>query len=81
MVRTKHIIPDSLVMLRNRVATLVSQTEDEALLADVAAMLNGVKRPCTYTKEVFAEVLRAADEDFKAGRFVTQDEMKARYGL
>ena len=39
------------------------------------------KLPCTYTKEEFANVLSEADEDFKAGRFVTQDELRARYGL
>ena len=56
--QTNRAMPDSLVMLRNRVTTLASQTEDEALLADVVAMLNGVRQPCTYTKEEFAEALK-----------------------
>lgn len=81
IVRTKRVTPDNLVMLRDKVATLALQTEDEALLADVVAMLNGVKRPCTYTKEEFAEVLKEADEDFNAGRYISHEEMFARYGL
>lgn len=80
-VRSNHDMHDTLTMLRQRVSSLASQSEDEALLADIVAMLNRVKRPCTYTKEEFADVLREADEDFGAGRFVTQEEMRARYGL
>ena len=79
--RTNHDMHDTLTILRQRVSSLASQSEDEALLADIVAMLNGVKRPCTYTKEEFADVLRETDEDFGAGKFVTQEEMRARYGL
>lgn len=80
-VRTKRNVYDSLVILRNRVTSLALQSEDEALLADVVAMLSGEKRPCTYTPEEFADVLSESDEDYKAGRFVSQDELRARYGL
>ena len=80
-VKTKPNVYDSLVALRNKVTSLASQSEDEALLADVVAMLSGVKRPCTYTRDEFAEVLREADEDYKAGRFVSHEELFAKYGL
>lgn len=80
-VSIQHNVYDNLVNLRNKVTTLATQSEDEALLADIVAMLSGVKRPCTYTAEEFASVLSEADEDYKAGRFVTQDELRTRYGL
>lgn len=80
-IRTKRNVYDSLVALRNRVTSLASQSEDEALLADVVAMLSGEKRPCTYTAEEFANVLREADEDYKAGRYISHDQLFARYGL
>lgn len=80
-VSIQHNVYDNLVNLRNKVTTLATQSEDEALLADIVAMLSGVKRPCTYTSEEFASVLSEADEDYKAGRFVTQNELRNRYGL
>ena len=39
------------------------------------------KRPCIYSADEFAGVLREADEDYKAGRFVSQEELRERYGL
>lgn len=72
---------DNLISLRRRATELASKSEDEFLLADVVAMLSGKKRPCTYNKEEFATVLCEADEDYKAGRFVSQDELRAKYGL
>lgn len=72
---------DTLLSLRHKATELASKTEDEFLLADVVAMLSGIKRPCNYTKEEFATVLCEADEDYKAGRFVSQDELRSRYGL
>lgn len=80
-VRTNGNQYKNLVSLRKKVTTLATQSEDEALLADVVAMLSGMKRPCTYTAEEFANVLREANEDYKAGRFVSQDQLFARYGL
>ena len=80
-VRTKNNVFDNLVSLRNKVTTLVTQSEDEALLADIVAMLSGAKRPCTYTQEGFASVLAEADEDYRAERFVTQEDLRSRYGL
>lgn len=79
--RTQNNVYDNLVNLRNKVTTLATQTEDEALLADIVAMLSGVKRPCTYTAEEFASVLAESDEDYKAGRYVTQEDLRMRYGL
>ena len=72
---------DTLISLRRRATELASKSEDEFLLADVVAMLSGMKRPCTYTKEEFAAILCEADEDYQAGRFVSQDELRAKYGL
>ena len=72
---------ETLISLRHRTSELASQSEDEYLLADIIAMLSGKKLPCTYTKEEFADVLNEADNDFKAGRFVTQEELRARYNL
>ena len=50
-------------------------------MADVEATISGIKLPCTYTKEEFAAVLNESDEDYKAGRFVAQDELREKYGL
>ena len=80
-IRTQHNVYDSLVRLRNKAASLAVQSEDEALLADIVAMLSGVKRPCTYTAEEFSSVLAESDEDYRAERFVTQNELRNRYGL
>lgn len=80
-VKTNLETRDTLISLRRRASELASQSDDEFLLADIVAMLSGKKLPCVYTKEEFANVLSEADEDFKAGRFVTQDELRARYGL
>lgn len=79
--RTKGNEYKNLVSLRKKVTTLATQSEDEALLADVVAMLSGVKRPCTYTPEELASVLAEADEDYRAESYVTQEELRARYGL
>jgi lambda repressor-like predicted transcriptional regulator len=79
--RTDSRSKDILSTLRKQVSTLASQSEDEALLADILAMLNGIKRPCTYTAEEFAGVLKESDEDYKAGRYVSNEELFARYGL
>ena len=78
-VRTPSDTSNSLLMLRKKASALVAQSEDEALLADIVAMLNGVNRPCTYTNDEFADVLREADEDNKAGRFISHEEMFAKY--
>ena len=80
-VKTKRNVYDSLVSLRNKVTSLASQSEDEALLADVVTMLSGEKLPCTFTAEEFADVLQEAEEDYKAGRFVSHEELFAKYGL
>ena len=72
---------DTLISLRRRATELASKSEDEFLLADVVAMLCGIKRPCTYTKEEFAAVLSKADEDYSEGRFISQDELRAKYDL
>lgn len=79
--KTSQRMHDTLISLRRRATELASQSEDEFLLADIVAMLSGVKLPCTYSKEEFVAVLSEADEDYKAGRFVTQDELRARYGI
>ncbi|MBO7134421.1 MAG: hypothetical protein J6W06_09745 [Bacteroidales bacterium] len=78
---TKLKMRETLISLRHRASELASQSEDVFLLADIVAMLSGKKLPCTYTKEEFADVLNEADNDFKAGRFVTQEELRARYDL
>ena len=80
-VMTSPQMRETLLSLRHRATELASKSEDEFLLADVVAMLSGMKRPCTYTKEEFAAVLSEADEDYKAGRYVSQDELREKYGL
>ena len=57
------------------------KSEDEHVLEQVIALLSGMKRPCVYTHDEMAANLFEADEDYKAGRFVTQDELRAKYGL
>ena len=80
-IRTQHSMYENLVSLRKKVTTLATQSEDEELLAEIVAMLSGVKRPCTYTTEEFASVLAEAEGDYRAGRFVTQEDLRSRYGL
>ena len=80
-VMTSPRMRDTLISLRRKATELASKSEDEFLLADVVAMLSGMKRPCSYTKEEFAAELCEAEEDYKAGRFVTQDDLQERYGL
>ena len=80
-VGTSSRMRDSLISLRRKASELISQSEDEELLAEVVAMFRGMKLPCTYTKEEFAEVLNEADADYKAGKFVAQEELRSRYGL
>lgn len=80
-VRTSLEKSDTLISLRRKASELASQSEDEFLLADIVALLSGKNLPCTYTKEEFANVLSEADDDFKAGRFVTQEELREKYGL
>lgn len=72
---------ETLLSLRHRATELASKSEDEFLLADVVAILSGIKRPCTHTQEEFFAVLCEAEEDYKAGRFVSQEELRAEYGL
>ena len=72
---------ENLVNLRNKVASLATQSEDEALLADIVAMLSGVKRPCTYSAEEFSSVLAEADEDYKRGNTISHEQLFAKYGL
>ena len=81
IINDKSRIDNVLSSLRKTASDLAMKSENEALLADVVAMLRGVKRPCTYTPEEFATILAEADEDYKSGRFVTQNELRTRYGL
>ena len=81
MTRTDHGLHDNLVMLRKRVSALATQSEDELLLAEVVALLSGEKRPCVFTQEEMAAHLQEADEDYRAGRFVAQEDLRLRYGL
>ena len=74
-------VDGSLLSLRKKAIEYANQAEDEDLLAEVIMMLSGDKRPCAYTREEMAANLREADEDYKAGRFVTQEEIRAMYGL
>lgn len=79
--RTSPQMRDTLIALRSRATELAAKSEDEFLLADIVAMLSGIKLPCTYTKEEFSTILKEADEDYKAGRFVVQEELREKYGL
>lgn len=74
-------VHDTLISLRQKASELASCSEDEALLADIVTMLSGKKLPCTYTKEEFADVLKEAGEDFKTGKFITQEDLRTRYGI
>ena len=71
----------ALTSLRAKASTLAMKSEDESVLEQVIALLSGMKRPCAYTHDEMAANLLEADEDYKAGRFVTQDELRTRYGL
>ena len=79
--RTVQSQYDNLIMLRKKVQDLATQSEDEEILAEIVAMLSGIKRPCTYSREEFKMVLQESDADYKAGRLTSHEELFAQYGL
>ena len=81
IVGTQHNVYDNLVNLREKVTSLVTQSEDEVLLADIVAMLSGKKFPCTYSKNEFESVLAESDEDYKLGKLISHEQLFAKYGL
>lgn len=79
--RPTNSAQESLLALRKKTIDYINRTEDEDLLTEVALLLSGEKRPCSYTPEEFVSVLAEAEEDYKAGRYITQEEMRKKYGL
>lgn len=67
--------------LREKASSLAMRADDEGVLKQVISMLGGAKRPCSYTPEEMATNLRQAEDDFHAGRYITHEELCARYGL
>ena len=39
------------------------------------ALLSGKQRPCAYTREEMAESLHEAEADYKAGRYVSHENL------
>ena len=48
---------------------------------DELSLLNGKRRPCAYTREEMAESLHEAEADYKAGRYVSHEDLYKEYGL
>ena len=72
---------DAIVALRQRASLLVSQTENEELLAEAVAILSGMPLPCAYTHEQMESALREAEADYRNRRYVTHSSICERYGV
>ena len=48
---------------------------------DELSLLSGKRYPCAYTREEMAESLREAEADYKAGRYVSHEDLFKEYGL
>ena len=72
---------ETLINLRKKATELAIQSENEELLAEVVAMLRGIKLPCTYTLEEFANFLHKSEADYKKGQCVSHEQLFAQYGL
>lgn len=72
---------DALLALRQRVSSLVSQTESEELLAEAVAILSGMPLPCAYTYEQMESSLREAEADYQERRHVSHTSICERYGV
>ena len=72
---------DNIVYLRNQALELTKSVDDEEVLTEVVALLNGVHRPCAYSYEQMEEHLMAAEEDFRQGEYISQSELRQQYGL
>lgn len=77
----KNIPTNNLVSLRDEVQILTAQTESEETLIEVLAILRGIQRPCAYTHEEFVSNIKEAEEDYKAGRCISHEELFAQYGI
>ena len=75
------IIQDVLIPLREKALGLVMKSEDKDVLEEVVALLSGKKRPCAYSYEEMAASLHEAEEDYHAERYVSHEELFAKYGL
>lgn len=72
---------DALLALRQRVSSLVSQTESEELLAEAVAILSGMPLPCAYTYEQMESSLREAEADYQERCHVSHTSICERYGV
>lgn len=70
-----------LIALRQRVSQLVSQSENEDLLADAVAILSGRDLPCAYTYEEMEDSLREAENDYQNRNLISHSSICERYGL
>lgn len=72
---------ETLINLRKKATELAIQSENEELLAEVVAMLSGIKLPCTYTPEKFANVLHESEADYEKKQCVSHELLFAQYGI
>ncbi len=72
---------DNIVYLRNQALELAKSVEDEEVLTEVVALLNGIHRPCAYSYEQMAEQLTVAEENLRQGEYISQSELRKQYGL
>lgn len=79
--RTPVHTNETLINLRKKATELAIQSENEELLAEVVAMLSGIKLPCTYTHKEFANVLHEAEADYEKKQCVSHEQLFAQYGL
>ena len=79
--RTPVHTNETLINLRKKATELAIQSENEELLAEVVAMLSGIKLPCTYTYEDWASVCRESEADYDKRQCVSPERLFAQYGL
>ena len=72
---------DVLFSLREKALGLVMKSENKDDLEQVIALLSGKRYPCAYTREEMAESLHEAEADYKAGRYVSHEDLFKEYGL
>lgn len=81
MVTSARSQRDNIVFLRNQALELTKSMDDEEILTEVVALLNGTHRPCAYSYEQMEEHLMAAEESLRQGEYISQSELRKQYGL
>lgn len=72
---------ETLLTLRKKASSLISKTDNEALLAEVIAIMSGAPLPCNYSYEQMEFSLREAEADYQKGNTESHETIYKRYGI